>query len=224
MSGLGHDEWPRLSSLDVLGGDNALRAAGRLAAGQAAARRGDAADRLIGEDATGSVRVTVDDRGRVVDVGVDRRWRERLGAERFADGLFGAYTDAVRAAMDVAAGAALSRPPDPPRPRSASSPLGWDPGQDRQPEDHRRWQMATWAALGEIEAELVRMRRASAAAVPEETVRGPNGLLTARRSGGGVTSVTGDTRLIAYADADQLRTDALAVLRATVSERGGRLV
>jgi hypothetical protein len=217
------DEWPRLSGLDVLGDDNALRAAGRLAAGRAAARRGDAPDRLVGEDATGSVRVTVDDRGRVVDVGVDRRWRERLGAQRFADGLFGAYTDAVRAAMDAAAGVALSRPPDPPRARPVPSPLGSDPGPDRQPEDHWRWRTATWAALGEIEAELVRMRRA-ASATPEETVRGPNGLLTARRRGGGIAGVTGDTRLIAYADADQLRTDALAVLRATDSERGGRRV
>jgi hypothetical protein len=221
MSGLGHDNWPRLSSLDVLGDEDALRAAGRLAAGQAAARGGDAPDRHHGEDATGAVRVTVDDRGRVMDVGVDRRWRDRLGAERFPDGLFGAYTEAVRGAMDAAAGAALSRRPDPPNPRPATPPP--EPGPDRQPEDHWRWQTATWAALGEVEAELARMRRLTADA-PEETVRGPNGLLSARRSGDGVAGVTGDTRLIAYADADQLRTDALAVLRPTESGPGGRRV
>jgi len=221
MPGLGDDDWPRLSSLDTLGDDGALRAAGRLATGQAAARRDEVPDRLVGEDPTGAVRVTVDDRGRVVDVAVDKHWRDRVGAQRFADGLFGAYTEAVRTAMDAAAGAALSREPGRPGPRPASPPP--DPALDPQPEEHWRWQTATWAKLGEVEAELARMRRAPAA-LPEETVRGPNGMLTARRSGGGVTGITGETRLIAYAEAEQLRTDALAVLRTTESERGGRRV
>jgi hypothetical protein len=213
-----------LSSLDGLGDDGALAAAGRLAVGQAAARSG-APDRFTGEDGTDTVRVTVDDRGRVIDVGVDRRWRDRLAGDRFADGLLRAYTEAVRAAMDAAAGAALSRPRGArPAPQAGPGADAWpEASTDRQPADHWRWQAATWAALGEVEAELARLRRAPAA-VPEETVRGPNGMLTARRSGGGVAGITGETRLIAYADAEQLRTDALAVLRATESDRGGRHV
>ncbi|MFY1637625.1 hypothetical protein ACN27F_30865 [Solwaraspora sp. WMMB335] len=73
-------------------------------------------------DTTGMVGVTVDDRARVLDVAVARRWRERLPPSGFAEALHEAYVGAVRASFESAALAAEagdhSRLPDGSWPRA----------------------------------------------------------------------------------------------------------
>src|SRR5688500_14124989 len=91
----------QLASLVWLGDTSELRAGA-----EAALRKNEdegQAERLERADESGSILVTVDARGQVVDVGVARDWRERLELGRFAGALFEAYVAAVKASFERAA-------------------------------------------------------------------------------------------------------------------------
>jgi hypothetical protein len=172
-----------------------------------------------GADASDSIRVTVDDRGRVHDVEISWQWRRRPGPGRFAESLFEAYTEAVRRATTAAALAALSG-----RPGRRDDPAPVAP--PAEPADEARWRAQTWAALEEIGATLHRLDAAAREDNPT-TVRSPHGCLTAELRGGAIAAIHGDPALIAGLDVEWLRQDALAVLRAAEpadrpDERGRR--
>ncbi|MDG4771794.1 hypothetical protein [Solwaraspora sp. WMMD792] len=167
-------------------------------------------------DTTGTVSVTVDDRARVLDVTVARRWRERLPPSAFAEALYEAYVSAVRASFESAALAALrvdaghrrrNEPaPDDPIPASDEpTPASDDPG----------WSGGLRATLDRNGATLRRLsRRQTPPAVDEHGVPSPHGYLNLRLRGRGLVGVIGDVRRVAGADAAQLRGDALAAMRA----------
>lgn len=220
--GDGHGERLTLASLDVLGDSDELRERARRLLRE---RGGDTrpARRHEGTDPSGSVRVAVDGRGRVTDVDVDATWRQRVGASGFPGALFEAYTAAVRTALEAAALAAVEA-------RSTSPSKAWPqrapeagsrpsvgpraPAPEREV-DERAWLRRTWATLDGIDAQLSRLSQSNAAAGPgERDVSSPDGLLTLRMRGRGVTGVTGDARLLAVADPQRLRREALAAFRA----------
>jgi hypothetical protein len=214
----GRDDDLTLARLDVLGDSDGLRAQAeqlmRTAGGETRAP-----DHHEGADESDSIWVAVDARGRVESVDISRRWREQLGVGRFADGLFEAYTAAVGKSLTAAASAALS---DEQEPQAPAWPDASIPGPDRaQPEpleDDRAWLATTWNALDGIDAELKRLTRMEAdgvgAADHDTALSSPGGYLTVRLRGRTLVGISGNVTRIATADAQQLRLDALAALRA----------
>lgn len=215
MSALGRDGEFRLADLGFLGDTEDLRARALeqvRAAGQDF--RGPGVHE--GADASDSIWVAVDGRGEVHGVEISRQWRDRLSVGRFADALFQAYTGAVRRAMDAAAVSALAAEPHSAEAGNVDAVV--DSEQDQQPKGEREWRIATWETLYDVKAALGRLQRAAAdgeaGGGSVDTRRSPSGYLTARLSGHGIVGISGDVRMIAAADVEHLRQEALAVLHA----------
>jgi hypothetical protein len=217
-----------LASLDVLGDSGALRVQAeqqlRVADGELRP-----SSYYAGADASNAISVSVDGRGRVESIDINRNWRERLAVGEFAGALFGAYTAAVQKSLAAAALAAHAAEQAEPAGQAVQAGTRQQDGarqrhaengnSDAERElDDREWLAATWDVLGGVDAELKRLARIEAegraAADRDTSVSSPHGYLTVRLRGRGVVGISGDVRRIAVADAERLRWDALAMFRA----------
>jgi hypothetical protein len=202
-----------LRSLDALDVADVLRVQAEVERWAAVAESGrprqyDAAD------ATGSVRVSIDGRGRVEDLHVSPAWRERLSPAEFAAAVHGAYTDAMRMAI------AGARRGGEDQPRGAAQPRphddhAWYVGRDVA---DREWVQSTWDALDGVGAELRRLTQleaqGKAQADRDTTISSPQGYLTVHLRGAGLVGILGAVGRISGADAATLRREAIAVLQA----------
>lgn len=205
----------KLASLDFLGDDSVLREQADRALRETG--RELRPEECSGADQTGSVRVVVGTQREVSAVTIARDWRSRLGPSGFADALFEAYVAAVQAALELAALLRLQTEQKGPA-APEQKPL------DRSPErdvDEHTWLRDTWRTLSDLDAELdaaTRLRRRT----DESSMSSPNGCLTLRLRGGGITGITGDVRRIARADAGQLQFEARSLFRAFALASAGR--
>ncbi|WCN83822.1 hypothetical protein [Micromonospora sp. LH3U1] len=205
----------QLASLDFLGDDPALREQANRALREAG--RELRPEECSGADQTGSVRVMVDTQRNVSAVTIAHDWRSRLGPSGFADALFEAYTAAVQAALELAALLRLQaekRGPASPD----QEPLDGIPDRDV---DEYTWLRDTWRTLSDLDAELDAAAHLSRAK-GESSMSSPNGCLTLRIRGGGITGITGDVRRIARADSGQLQFEARSLFRAFELASAGR--
>lgn len=218
----GHDDDLRLPDLDILGDSDELHA-------QVRRELADVGDHYVppprheGADGSDSIWVTVDAEGKIESVDISRHWRDRLDSERFPAALHEAYTDAVRKLINANALAALiaqekggGQPVEPNSPADVRWARVAPPPEP--PADDREWLNQTWRLLEDIDEQLRRLHHISAEAhlreSREQTVTSPQGYLRARVRSGGITEITGDPRGIRSADPEQLRLEALGLLRA----------
>lgn len=201
-------EAPALASVDSLGSTDELREQARrlLPPGGGDARP---PARQEATDATGAVRVVVDDRARVADVWISPRWRDRLDADGVAAAVSSAYHAAAGLAVEAHALAALAA-----EEAGQDLPAAAEPAQAPDAPTH----LAEWLAwargkLDDIYAERERVARIRATDRPGRRERtGPHGCFNATLQGPDLVDVTGDARRIRQADSEQLREDALDVL------------
>ncbi|MEH0927073.1 hypothetical protein [Micromonospora sp. CPCC 205558] len=205
QQGSGHER-RKLASLDFLGDDSALREQADRALRETGRELRPA--ECSGVDRTGSVRVVVDTERNVSAVTIARDWRSRLGPNGFADALFEAYAAAVQAALELAALLRLQTEPSGPA-APDQEPLDRSP--DRDVDEHT-WLRDTWQTLHDLDAELDAAARLSTQ-TDESSMSSPDGCLTLRIRGGGITGITGDARQIARADAGQLQYEARSLFR-----------
>ncbi|MDG4811179.1 hypothetical protein O7634_30860 [Micromonospora sp. WMMD1120] len=204
----------KLASLDFLGDDSVLREQADRALRETGGELRP--DECPGTDHSGSVRVVVDTQREVSALTIARDWRSRLGPSGFADALFEAYTAAVQAALELAALLHLQA-----KERGPAAPQQRPPDSPERDVDEHTWLRNTWRTLDDLDAKLD-----AAARLPrrtdESSMSSPNGCLTARIRGGGITGITGDVRRIARADAGQLQFEARSLFRAFTLASAGR--
>lgn len=166
------------------------------------------------EDPSGSLWVSVDPRGRLVDVEISRTWTERLAPESFADVLFSTYTAALQKA---ALAAAAEEPPRPRRPRQPE-PRSVD-------EESVDEELSPDAVLAKVDAAMAEMDAALRAvrSTPdtdrEEEIRGRYGYLTLRLRGGVPVGITGSPA-VANASRARLREDVFDIFHDTEPDEG----
>lgn len=163
-------------------------------------------------DRTGSVTVTVDARGRVTDVGLEQRWRSRLGREELAAAVLAAYRMARQRAFEaytLAVFATEETGSDPPQltEPSPGTPAGPFRRPPADPDEWLGWISERFAGMRE---EAVRL--AVRPGVHEHS--GPHGYFTATVQGSGVVSLAAHENRIWHAETAAVREDALAVLSA----------
>ncbi|MFI6067003.1 hypothetical protein ACIA47_17350 [Micromonospora sp. NPDC051227] len=205
----------KLASLGFLGDDSVLREQADRALRETG--RELRPEECSGADRTGSVRVVVDTQREVSSIAIARDWRSRLGPSGFADALFEAYAAAVQAALELAA---LLRMQTEQRGPAAPErePLG--ASSDRDVDEHT-WLRDTWRTLNGLDADLDAAARLTRR-TDESSMSSPNGCLTLRIRGGGITGITGDVRRIAQTDAGQLQFEARSLFRAFALTRSRR--
>jgi len=192
-----------LARPDLRGDDSDLQA---LVRGAGQSRRAP----YEGEDASGSVWVSVSDRARVQSVEISRSWSDRLPPGDVPRALLESYHDATRKAFTAAAltayenGAAGEA-----RPAPADAPVYRLPPAD----DDRAWLRSVRDTLEEIEIDRHRRSRGEIGPGPEQTIASPLGCFRARVQGSAVVEITGDPVAIRESSADQLRREALAIFR-----------
>jgi hypothetical protein len=175
-----------------------------------------------GADASGSVWVSVSDRALVENVEISQYWPDRLGPEDVGRALLESYNDATRKAYTAAGLKAFQRYEQGTDEATgqAGQWYGPPPGDEA---DEREWLRGVRATLEEIEIDMARRSRGDLdAGSQESTVTSPLGLFRVRFQGRAVVDVTGDTRLIRGSGAEQLRREALAVLKAAQGADPGR--
>jgi hypothetical protein len=166
-------------------------------------------------DPTGAVRVVLDDRGRVLQVEVSPRWRDRLDVPGLLTALLETYREAGSNAVGAflaarraarAAGQALPETGRDPafRPETALP----DPRTDR--EAWWRWLQDLRASAAAARAQRSRIEAAAGQGTREYT--GSHGYLTATSDGTDVTGITGDPGAIWYAVTGDLQEDARDIL------------
>ncbi len=211
----------KLASLDFMGSKAELEAKAQAAL---AAAGGSYAppEKQEGADSSGSLRVTVNRAGAVIDVHVGRDWRDSLTPDRFAAALLTAYQEAASRAAQAEGLASLVR-------ERAKSPAQLQREEELRsaqlqqelgstpPQDDNAWLRATWEKIYEIDDRLHHLGRATETET-QARVASPYGHLTATHRGGVVTGISGDTQRLASADPHQLRTEALAIFRAAQQE------
>jgi hypothetical protein len=168
--------------------------------------------RQVTTDPTGSIRVTVDAHGRVVEVEVRRGWSARLGAEELPSVIFQTYMSAAQQAAHAFAQAALAAEVAAPEP--AADPA--EPAGLRLPPDSWDQLTAIRQKLRDTRAALDRLAaiRSAGAGTADRTYIGAHGCLTAIIHGTAVVGLTGDARRIQQTDAAQLGHEALEVFSA----------
>lgn len=188
-----------LADLDVLGDDETLREQAEAARDAAA---GELSDTYHADEPTGSVRVTVDHRGLLVDVRLAERWADRLEPARFAETLFGVYTAAMHRALVIEMAA---RDDPPPRRRTTQVPP--------EPElSIEEWLTQIKRTLADNDARLLAARRAEPLPGDDETEwRSEHGYVTLHVRGGMATGLTANADVLGYAKTDVLRGDVLEV-------------
>jgi hypothetical protein len=194
-----------LADLDVLGDDETLREQAEAARDAA---DGELSDTYQADEPTGSVRVTVDHRGLLVDVRLAERWSDRLEPARFAETLFGVYMAAVHKALVIEMAA---REDPPPRQRTAQAPP--------EPElSIEEWLTQIKRTLADNDARLLAARRAES--LPDDDDdddddddewRSEHGYVTLHVRGGMATGLTANAGVLGYADTAVLRGDVLEV-------------
>jgi hypothetical protein len=211
----------KLASLDFMGSTAELEAKAQAALKTAG---GDYSipESQEGADSTGSIRVTVDQLGAVVDVHVGREWRDRLKPAEFAAGLFAAYRAAVTRAVAAQGMASLLKDQgktieerereEHRRSVQIQESLSYSP-----PDDERSWLRTAWDKLYELDNRLHNLGRAEPG-VAQTRVPSPYGHLVLTHQGATITGITGDAERIASADPQQLRAEALAIFRAAKHE------
>jgi hypothetical protein len=189
-------------------------------------------ERYEGTDASGTISVTINAQGMVIDVDVKREWGQSVSPDGFATALTQAYATAVAASLEDAALGELwedeqrrvaqrrreaeerwaaqrgEEPPPPP-------PGEEDPKPDPAPEDPRDWMAWVHDSLYAIGDELHRIERVERGAANEQdkVAWGPHGYLKVIHRGPEIVSITGDPGRIRMAEHYQLRSEALEVLR-----------
>lgn len=167
-----------------------------------------------GADSSGSVWVTVDPSGAVLDVSISRRWSERLPAERLGEAVLEAYYRAHEKCGVAAALAAMERPDDDSgdseSPRRSDMPDVNDPG----------WTDWAWSALNEASLQLRELAARRQERIPvERMVTGPSGYVRVRVESSGVTAVLIDAPATAERNPEAVAVDARAALQAATKER-----
>lgn len=167
--------------------------------------RYDGGDGYKGADESGAVWVSVDRQGRLADVEISTSWRQRLGAERFADALFTAYQEAARKAADA-------------DPAGGRYVLTLPAVPDIDPDaDFDTWLVQSKAALRALDERLAEVSKANAQArarlADARTVRGPNGYVTLQVRAGNLIGVVGAAAGLKSANPNMLREDVLAAFR-----------
>ena len=143
-------------------------------------------------DMTGSVRVTVDVRGDVVDIEIRDDWRDHVDVDGFASAVLEAYVNARTQAFEAFALAVLAAE------RAGETPFHPPPSPQERSGDG--------------------LERAPVAPPTERRRTGPHGCLVATVHGTSVVSMVGHADRIRGASTEHLRDEALAVLSA-VSRR-----
>lgn len=159
-------------------------------------------------DASGTIRVTVDARRKLTDVGIQRGWASRISAAQLAGALFDTYVTAIQRAVVVE----LANTRDaPPAHRPADLPFD-----DLEPKPYDEWIAGIQARISGIDAQLEDIRRLEASrATPERTdVRSPLGFFVLHLRGGSPAGVTGSVNTLPKAGADRLRHDFLEMFSA----------
>jgi hypothetical protein len=187
-----------LADLDVLGDDETLREQAEAARDAA---DGELSDTYQADEPTGTVRVTVDHRGLLVDVRLAERWADRLEPARFAETLFGVYTAAMHKALVIEM-AARDDPPS--RRRTEQAPQ--EPERSIEEELARLKQI-----LADNDARLLAARRAESLPADETEWRSEHGYVTLHVRGGMATGLTANADVLGYANTDVLRGDVLEV-------------
>ena len=189
-------------------------------------------DRYEGTDPSGTIHVTINNQGIVIDVDVQRDWSQSVSADGFATALLQAWGTATAASVEDRALAELwedeqrraaqrrreqqerlaaqrgeELPPEPPSED--------DPQPDKAPEDPRDWMAWIQDSLYAIGDELYRIERVERGAANEQdrATWGSHGYLKVIHRGPEIVSITGDPTRIRMAEPYQLRSEALEVLR-----------
>jgi hypothetical protein len=156
-----------------------------------------------GTDASGSVWVTVDPSGDVLDVSVSRHWTDRIPEGRLGAAILEAHDLAHRKRRAASAMAASSED------TTSSHEDRYDPG---MPDLHDpRWLGWVWQSLTEADLKLDMLQHQRDGERPEERmVIGPNGFVRVLAIGNAVTSVAVDAVRLAVSQPDLIATDACA--------------
>ncbi|MEV6970440.1 hypothetical protein AB0M47_35570 [Hamadaea sp. NPDC051192] len=160
-------------------------------------------------DASGLVRVAVDQAGRVVDVHISSDWCDRLGASGLGPALLEARKNAVAAMVKARALSALAE-----REQLASD---GDPDREWRPVPYAEPLSIeqVWQRLSDNE-DLLYRRQKAVRAVAEgrpRSIGSPFGLLSGQCMGRALVSVTAEPMRAPRADTGQLRQVALDLFR-----------
>jgi hypothetical protein len=189
-------------------------------------------ERYEGTDSSGTISVTINFKGIVIDVDVSRDWSRSVSADGFATALLQAYGVAVGASLEDVALAELwedeqrraaarrreqeerlaaQRGEQPPPP----APDREDPPAEVAPEDPRDWMAWIQDSLYKIGDELHRIEQVERGVASEQgkSTWGSHGYLKVVHRGAEIVSITGDATRIQMAEAHQLKSEALEVLR-----------
>jgi hypothetical protein len=155
--------------------------------------RSASASRYDGADAAGTVWTGVDDRGRLVNLEISRRWRARLASGDLAAAVYDSYVTAMHRYVEAEVLPELVCVPHETVARGRSG-RARDAG----------WRVARGRAV-----------RVADAPDPGDVTefRGSSGYLTLRVRSGAAVGVTGDPTVLAKANPEQVRTEALEIFR-----------
>jgi hypothetical protein len=171
-----------------------------------------------GEDASGSVWVSVSDLAWVENVEFSGSWSDRLQPGDVARALFESYHDAIRKAYTAAALLAfVKQQDDGSGPASADVPIYQVPPDDND----QQWLRAVRNTLEDVEIDIHRRSRGEVGPSREDAVSSPLGCFRARVRGNAVLEIVGDTVAIRDSSSDQLRQEALAVFRRAQGDGDG---
>ncbi|MEV0270418.1 hypothetical protein AB0H43_16680 [Hamadaea sp. NPDC050747] len=204
MYGEGRDRW-RLREI-AFGVDRAQQRQAALAElAEAGGRDYRAPATEEAGDEGGTVRVSVDQTGAVVDVHIRSDWRDRIGVGGLGPALLEARQNAVGAMARALILAGLAE-----RERVAADGPDWRPVPYVEPMTIEE----VWQRLSDHEDQLYRRRKAARAA--ENHARPVGGLLSlfsGRCAGGRLVGITAEPMRIQQADTEQLRHAALDLFR-----------
>jgi hypothetical protein len=208
-----------LADLDVLGDSATLRAQADAALSAAGDLR-YAADGNVQLEQPGTLSVTVDPRGRLVDFRLDRNWGNRLGADELAKTLLSMYRTAMQQAFLVGRSADHPAEPATDPAQAAADQAPWaSPAEEIHDEQrYDDWLPRAYAALADAEAALDAARKATANRPTQEQVQevpSPKRLFTMHlRNGAPVDITAASARSLTLANADGIRRDVLGLFHA----------
>jgi hypothetical protein len=209
MHPYGGDEF-ELPSLDFVGDERELRALALRDLEAVGGRNYRTPAYEEAGDATNAIRVTVDKAGLVKDVHVARDWRQQLSLHAFGHALLEAYQNARRAMMNAVALGELAE-----EERDGRRGEDWPDEPPAVPYVPERDIGEIWRMLSEIEDIMYRTEKLERQAGGESvrTVSSPYGYLTGRCQGRSLLSIAAELTLIQQAGPEQLRSEAVELLR-----------
>jgi hypothetical protein len=205
----GRDRW-RLRDIDFSGDRAQLRREALAELAKVGGRNYRAPASNEASDDSDTVRVAVDQSGKVVDVHIRSDWRDRLGASRLGPALLDARNNAAAAMARAKCLAILAE-----RERVAAEDHG--PNRDWRPRPYVEPMTIeqVWQRLSDNEDRLYRRQKAARVAAEgrTRTVGGSLGLLSGRCEGRALVSITVEPMWVQRADTEQLRDAALELFR-----------